>query len=146
MADDGHLIHLVHHDSDVVLTLYEVLSAAGFHVAASTQALDGLSHIARSKPRAVLCHWDMSGMSGREFIERVRRSSPTSHIVMSTPRANASLYDEVLEAGADDLLREPLNPLAVVHAVSRMLGLDVPYHTSDPSESKGVSGRARRNS
>ena len=145
MRDDAPLIHLVHQDSDVLLTLYEVLSAAGFHLGASTRALDGLGHIARSKPRAILCPWDLSGMSGREFLLRVRHSSPESHIVMSSPRATASLYDEVLEAGADDLLREPLNPLAVVHAVSRMLGFNVPYMAREASESKSVPGRARRN-
>jgi hypothetical protein len=48
MKDDAPLIHLVHHDGDMLLTLYEVLGAAGFHVGASTQAEDGLGHIARS--------------------------------------------------------------------------------------------------
>lgn len=133
MGDGEYLIHLVHHDSNVLLALYDVLSAAGFRVAASSNALDGLAYIARSKPRAVLCHWEMPEINGAELVERLKHSSPASRVVVSSPQADAAMYGEVRAAGGDDLLAEPFNPLAVVHAVSRMLGFSVPYLATDPA-------------
>jgi len=131
MADEGSRIHLVHDDSDVLLSLYEVLSAAGLLVAASTNTRDALGYIARTKPRAVLCRWEMPEMEGGELIRRVRRTSPLTRFVLSSRHADASMYEDVLRRGGDDLLREPFHQLAVVHVVSRLLGFSVPYPASE---------------
>jgi len=138
MADERNLIYLVHRDSDVLLSLYDVLSAAGFQVAASSNALDALGYIARTKPRAALCHWEMQELEGAEFIDRVRNASPATRIIMSSRHADASMYEDVLRRGGDDVLREPFYPLAVVHVVSRMLGFSVPYAASEKAESYSV--------
>jgi len=127
MKYEGTLIHLVHHDSDVLLDLYAVLSAAGFQFAASSNTSTAVSYIIRTQPRAVLCHWEMPEMDGAQLIRRVRGSSPSTRFVMSSRHADAFLYDEVLRKGGDDLLREPFHDLAVVHVVSRLLGFSVPY-------------------
>lgn len=132
MADEDSRIHLVHHDSDVLLSLYEVLSAAGFQVTASTNATDALSYVGRNRPRAVLYHWEMPEMEGREFLRRARGVVPAPRVIASSRQADASMYEEVLRRGGDDLLREPFHRLAVVHVVSRILGFSVPYGTSDP--------------
>jgi DNA-binding NtrC family response regulator len=134
-SDEGNRIHLVHDDSDVLLSLYEVLSAAGLLVAASTNTRDALSYIVRTKPRAVLCRWEMPEMDGGELLRRVRKASPLTRFVLSSHHADASMYEDVLRRGGDDLLREPLHPLAVVHVVSRLLGFTVPYPASDPESS-----------
>jgi DNA-binding response OmpR family regulator len=131
MGEQGRLVYLVHCDSDVLLSLYEVLSAAGFEVAASSNALDALGYVVRTKPRAVLCHWEMPEMGGAEFLERSRRCSPETRVIMTSRHANGPLYDDVLEQGGDDLLREPFSQVAVVHVVSRMLRFSVPYASSD---------------
>jgi CheY-like chemotaxis protein len=117
------------------LSLYEVLSAAGLLVAASTNSRDALGYIARTKPPAVLCRWEMPEMDGGELIRRVRKASPSTRFVMSSRHADASMYEEVLRRGGDDLLREPLHPLAVVHVVSRLLGFSVPYPVPHPESS-----------
>jgi DNA-binding response OmpR family regulator len=133
MDDPDPLVYLVHCESDVLLSLYDVLSAAGFKVAASSNALDALGYIARSRPRAVLCHWDMPDMDGLELLTRLRNCSPESRIIMTSRNADAALYDEVLGRGADDLLREPFSAVAVVHVISRLLGFSIPYPDSDGS-------------
>ena len=140
MADTDDLVHLVHPDSNVLLTMYDILSAAGYRVAASSDAPAALAFVARSKPRAILCLWEMPGPGEVELLRRLKRVSPLSRVVMCSPHASSALYDEVIRAGADDLLREPLNPLAVLHAVSRMLGRGIPYlaaGTTAPADPQG---------
>ena len=126
MADDTRLVHVVHNDSDVLLSIFDILSGAGFRVAASSSALDGLSYLARSRPSAVLCRWDMPEMEGEEFIERTKKISPGTQILMCFRDADARLYRHVLSLGGSDLLREPMSASAVLHAISRMTGLGVP--------------------
>jgi DNA-binding response OmpR family regulator len=89
MADEGNRIHLVHDDTDVLLTLYEVLSASGFQVAASSNTRDALGYIGRTKPRAVLCRWEMPVMEGAELIRRAKDASPLTRFVMSSRNADA---------------------------------------------------------
>jgi len=132
MEHEGTLIHLVHHDSDVLLDLYAVLSAAGFRVAASSSSAGAVGYILRSRPLAVLCHWEMPEMNGAELIRRIRKSSSSTRFVMSSRNADAFMYEDVLRRGGDDLLREPFHDLAVVHVVSRLLGFSVPYPAYDP--------------
>jgi CheY-like chemotaxis protein len=144
MEYEGTLIHLVHHDSDVLLDLYAVLSAAGFQVAASSNTLNAVTYITRTKPRAVLCHWEMPEMDGAELIRRVRSSSHETRFVMSSRHADAFMYEEVLRRGGDDLLREPFHDLAVVHVVSRLLGFSVPYPAYDLGSSLCDDSLARK--
>ncbi len=138
MSEQGSLVYLVHCDSDVLLSLYEVLSATGFEVAASSNALDALQYVGRAKPRAVICHWEMPEMEGAEFLERSRRCSPETRILMTSRRADGPLYDEVRRQGGDDLLREPLSQIAVVNVVSRMLGFSIPYVPTDHVNSYSI--------
>ncbi|HLY11379.1 MAG TPA: response regulator [Planctomycetota bacterium] len=141
MDEQDPLVYVVHGDSDVLLALYDVLSAAGFRVAASSNARDALAYVARSRPRAVLCHWEMPEMEGGELLARLRNGSPESRIIMSSRKADSALYDDVLAKGGDDLLREPLSEIAVVHAVSRMLGFSIPYpHLDSPTFRRQHSG------
>jgi len=148
MVEQGSLVYLVHCDSDVLLSLYEVLCAAGFEVAASSNARDALEYIGRTKPRAVLCHWEMPELGGAEFLERSRRSSPETRIIMTSRDADGPLVEDVRGRGGDDLLREPLSRLAVIDAVSRMLGFSVPYPSPDPAHAvkmdSGIGGIDRR--
>lgn len=145
MDDQDPLVYLVHCESDVLLSLYDVLSAAGFRVAANSNALDALGYVARSRPRAVLCHWDMPQMEGAELLTRLRQCSPDTRIIMSSRNADGVLYDQVLGMGGDDLLREPFSDIAVVHVVSRLLGFSVPYPEINPVSMKvppsGIEGR-----
>ena len=147
MAEDVRLLHLVHNDSDVLLSLYEVLSASGFQVAASSNAMDGLAFIGRSKPRAILCRWEMPEMEAPEFIRRAKASSPHSRIIICSRQADEEKYRQVVGWGASDLILEPIRPSAVLEAFLRSMGIGVPYE--HPQETGAydldASSPARRN-
>jgi DNA-binding NtrC family response regulator len=130
MADDERAIYLVDNDSDALLFLYDFLSAAGFRVAASSNAIDALAYVGRMRPRAILCHWEMPEMDGGEFLDRVKELSPDTRVVVSSPNADGLMYEEVLRRGGHDLVPEPFSQTTVLHAVERVLGLSVPYEGS----------------
>jgi len=131
MNDNVGLVYLVHDDSDTLLSLYETLSGAGFRVAASSSAVDGLSYLARTRPPALLYGWPMPEMEGEEFIERVKRISPGTRVLVCLRKADKRLVDRVLRLGGTEVLLEPISPSAVIHAISRMAVLGVPHDASD---------------
>lgn len=135
MAQEAVLVHLVHNDSDVLLSLYELLSACGFQVAASSNSLEGLAYIARSKPRAILCRWEMPEMEGPEFIRRAKAMSPESRIILCSRDADGEKYKQVVRMGGADLLPEPISASAVREAMMRSIGLGVPYEQPDVANS-----------
>jgi two-component system, chemotaxis family, chemotaxis protein CheY len=143
MTDAKQPIYLVHNDSDVLLSLYDVLSAAGFQVGASSNAFDALAYIARSRPRAVLCRCEMPEMMADEFIVRTKRVSPETRLLMCSPSADARLYERLRALGAIDLVREPMSPSAALHAISRAFGLGVPYDDSNASAIVDLSGKGQ---
>jgi DNA-binding NarL/FixJ family response regulator len=121
------MIHLVHSDSDVLLSLIDVLSASGYEVSASTNALHGLDYAARVKPRVVLCRWEMSEMEAPEFISRVQTTSPDTRILICSRFADREKYKAIVSLGASDVILEPLGASAVLEAVLRSMGRRVPY-------------------
>lgn len=131
MAQDERTVHLVHNDSDVLLTLYEVLSASGFQVAASSNTLDALNYIARSKPLAILCRWEMADMEAPEFIRRAKVVSSRSSIIICSEHADGEKYRQVLALGALDLIQEPINASVIRAAFMRAMGVGVPYESPD---------------
>ncbi len=131
MAQEPWPVHLVHSDSEVLLTLCDVLSAAGFQVSASSDAIDALVYIARSKPKAILCRWEMPEIEGPAFIGMVRKVSPDSRVILCSRRADGPMYEETLHLGGADVIQEPLSSLAVLQAVMRLTGLGVPYERTE---------------
>lgn len=127
MSEEARTVHLVHHDSDVLLSLYEVLSASGFQVAASSNTLDALAYIARSRPQAVLCRWKMPQMEAPEFIRRVKAVSPLTRIIICSEQADGEKYRQLTSLGASDLIPEPVRASVIREAFMRSTGLGVPY-------------------
>jgi CheY-like chemotaxis protein len=150
MTDDIKLVYLVHNNSDVLLTLYDDLSGAGFRVAASSSAMDALAYLARMKPHCVIYRWELPQMEGREFIDRAKTFSPGTRIIVSSQNADGRMYDEIRRLGGDDLISEPFNSSAVIHALSRMAGLGVPNEAwrnpapvETESDGRGWNGTCR---
>src|SRR5678815_3427809 len=61
----------------------------------------------------------LNGMSGYEFLERVRSRWPKLPILMITAYATPKLAVEAIKAGAIDYLAKPFEPEELLHAVSR---------------------------
>ena len=115
------LIHLVDKDSENLIYLFDFLSIEGFSVAASSNTSDAIKCIARTRPRIVLCEWDMPEMSGLEILDEVRRISPQTQVILMAQEGGWLNLEEVLRRGGIDLLFKPCRPRAVMRAVERLM-------------------------
>jgi DNA-binding NtrC family response regulator len=118
-----HTIHLLDHDSDVLLFLFDFLSNAGFQVSASSNAGDAFQYVAREHPRILIAGMELAEMTGLELLQRVRELSPSTRVVLTSIRADWSAYEDVFRNGGAELVARPIKGMTLLRAVERVLAL-----------------------
>jgi DNA-binding NtrC family response regulator len=116
-----HTVHLVDHDSSILLFLFDFLSNAGLHVSASSNAADALDYVSRMHPEILFSEMDMPDMGGLELLQRIRELSPTTRVILTSACADWPVYEDVLRQGGADLLPKPFNHKALLRSVERAL-------------------------
>jgi type IV pilus assembly protein PilB len=108
---------------DMRKILERMLTRAGYAVRQAESGEDALREIVRRKPDAVLLDIVMPGIDGLETCRRLRRrlETATLPIVMLTAADEVGTEAEAHDAGANDYLRKPIDPLVLVRRLSLAL-------------------------
>jgi type II secretory ATPase GspE/PulE/Tfp pilus assembly ATPase PilB-like protein/CheY-like chemotaxis protein len=112
-------------DDQVCRTLArKVLEKSAFRV---VEAGDGLAALAQLEagpaPALMVVDLEMPGMGGREVLARVRQTVATAAlpVLVLTGSGTEEMEAELMEAGADDYIRKPLEPARFVARVRAAL-------------------------
>ena len=103
---------LVVDDETIVLRLLtRFVSEQGHNVIAFSDAEEAWNAFQKNPYRLLVLDWLMPGMTGLELCRKVRasREGPYCVIIIVTAMTKPHHLEEVLEAGADDYLKKPLN-------------------------------------
>lgn len=113
-------ILIVDDDVELVGLLRFALETAGYEVVAAFDGEQALAAAAATPPDLVVLDVNLPGIDGFGVLERLRRASDTP-VMMLTVRADEA--DEVrgLDLGADDYLRKPFSPRALLARVRALL-------------------------
>lgn len=104
-------ILIVDDDRASRVLLERIVEEEGFTVAATECAEEALELLAREPFHLVITDWNLPGMPGPEFCERIRIRHPEGHIYIILLTAR-NINDDVvvgLDAGADDFIRKPFD-------------------------------------
>jgi DNA-binding NtrC family response regulator len=100
---------LVVDDEDLIRdTLAEYLTGEGFPVVACGSAEEGLVKAARQRFDVAICDVQMPGLDGLEFLDRLRRISPETVVLLITAYATLENAVEAFQRGAHDYLMKPI--------------------------------------
>jgi DNA-binding NtrC family response regulator len=110
---------VVDDEKNMRLTLQTMLGDEGYMVLAVESAEAGLELLAKENAFMVITDARLGGMSGYEFLHKVRSRWPELPVLMITAYATPKLAVEVIKAGAMDYLAKPFAPEELLHAVSR---------------------------
>lgn len=109
-------------DDDVELSalLRYALETAGYEVLVAFDGEQALAQAGEGEPDLVVLDVNLPGLDGYQVLERLRRDSDVP-VMMLTVRADEA--DEVhgLDLGADDYLRKPFSPRALLARVRALL-------------------------
>jgi DNA-binding NarL/FixJ family response regulator len=98
-----------------------VRSSTGFECAGQhINAEKALKKLARECPDVVLLDLELPGMSGIEFIRKIRSCRPRTEILVLTLHDEARLIFEALESGATGYLVKPVEPSRILEAITEV--------------------------
>jgi DNA-binding NtrC family response regulator len=102
-------------------TLAEYLGGEGLHVVTCACGEEALARAAEQRFDVVLCDVQMPGLDGLELLERVRRVSPETFVLLITAYATVENAVEAFQRGAHDYLMKPILLDEVLVKIRRLL-------------------------
>ena len=115
---------LVVDDDPVILKLLEVnFEMEGFTVLLAHDGEEGVSVARSERPDIVVSDIMMPRMSGLQLVEELKSDPDTSAIPIILLTAKAQMADirAGTDAGADDYITKPFEPLELVDRVNRLI-------------------------
>lgn len=110
---------VVDDEKNMRLSLQTLLGDEGYSVRAVESAEQGLKLLGQEEFFMVLTDARLGGISGYDFLAKVRAQWPALPVLMITAYATPKLAVEVIKAGAVDYLSKPFAPEELLHAVGR---------------------------
>ena len=115
---------LVVDDDPVILKLLEVnFEMEGFVVLTAKDGDEGLDRARNDRPDLVISDIMMPKKSGLELVEELKHDPSTEAIpvILLSAKAQAADQRQGLDAGADDYVTKPFEPLELVERVNRLI-------------------------
>ncbi len=118
-------------DDDAVTRrlLINALDRSGFRAFGCDSGSEALDALISGDAQYVVTDWEMPGMDGLELCRAIRESNLTRYVYVLMLTSHSSPGDAIrgLEAGADDFVTKPFNPIEIVtrlNAGRRLVTLD----------------------
>jgi DNA-binding response OmpR family regulator len=115
---------LVVEDDPVILRLLEVnFELEGFGVVLAHDGVEGVDLARSEQPDIVISDIMMPRMSGIELVEALKADEATAKIpiILLSAKAQTSDLKSGMDAGADDYITKPFEPLDLVDRVNALL-------------------------
>jgi len=110
---------VVDDEKNMRLSLQTLLGDEGYEVRTVESAEEGLKRLATEEFFMVISDARLGGMTGYEFLGKLRAQRPDLPVLMITAYATPRLAVEAIKAGAIDYLAKPFAPEELLHAVAR---------------------------
>jgi DNA-binding response OmpR family regulator len=111
-------------DDPVILRLLEVnFDLEGYSVLLARDGQEGIDQARASKPDLVISDIMMPNVSGLELVEALKTDPTTASIpiILLSAKAQSGDVKAGLDAGADDYVTKPFEPLELVDRVQALL-------------------------
>jgi CheY-like chemotaxis protein len=121
MTTDKPLILLVDDESDSLAYLFDLLHNEGYRVLPTSSPLDALDHATRRQPDLMISDLRMPDLDGLELLDRVKKVSPRTRVILLTAYGTGETSRDVLRRGGDAMLLKPSGNAEILGAVRRSL-------------------------
>ena len=111
------LILAVDDDQDNLLMVSKTLQYEGFHVELASSGEEALEKLKVISPDLVLLDINMPGMSGLDTLKRLRLRDKYVSVIFVSARNETHDVVRGLDAGADDYVCKPFDPLELLARV-----------------------------
>jgi DNA-binding response OmpR family regulator len=115
---------LVVEDDPVILQLLQInFEMEGFEVRIAHDGVEALGLVRELKPAVVISDIMMPHKSGLELLDEIRRDDAiaATPVILLSAKAQTADVRRGLDAGADDYVTKPFEPLDLVERVNRLV-------------------------
>ena len=121
---DNALIRIIDDDASLCDALRFMLRSEGWKSVAYTSGVDFFEKDDPSVPGCIILDYQMPELSGTEIQELLPRRGFVQPVLFLTAHADLDMAIHVFKAGANDLLKKPVNAAALISAVSAAVEKD----------------------
>ena len=116
------------------------LSRAGFEMRAVADTVQAERAIGQERPDLILLDWMLPGVSGLDFVRKLRRGDSTRDIPVVMLTAKGEECDRLsgFDAGADDYVVKPFSVKELTARIRAVLKRTTPVGDDDPIEIGGL--------
>lgn len=120
LAQASARILVIDDDPHIRTILRRVLERAGHDCVTAAGAAEGLHLAGASRPDLILLDIGLPDADGRDLMDRLRLNPETADVPVIVISGNVDQYVRIqaLEAGAQDVVEKPFDPVLLEHRVS----------------------------
>ena len=113
-------IFVVDDERIIRVTLADDLKDAGYQVIEFSNAGAALGHLREVEPNIIITDLKMPGMTGIEFLKKIKAYNPQIHVVLMTAFSTVNTAVEAMKLGAYDYIRKPFENEKMLITVKRI--------------------------
>ena len=115
------LVYLVEDDAAVLRACAQTMTLADLAVRTFRSAEEALAVLDDIPPAVIVSDVRMSGMSGLELLDEIRKRDPDLPVILITGHGDVSMAVQAMRANAYDFIEKPFNSARLVDVVRRAL-------------------------
>lgn len=110
-------------DDPDILDVLDLTLSDYYEVIQAPNGLEGLKLVQTKNPNLVVCDFMMPVMTGKEFCKEMKKDILLEHIpvIMLTGKGETKNMVDGIEAGADDYIVKPFEPMALLARITMIL-------------------------
>ena len=121
MSPNALKVHVVEDESEIRELMALHLARQGYQVIESGSCEEALEKLKSQKFDLLILDWMLPGMSGVEFLDRMKTMKVNPRVLMVTAKSEPQDIVFGLEKGADDYLTKPFDPSVFLARVKVLL-------------------------
>lgn len=128
--DNKYKILLADDEPQNIKNLFETLDSNVYRVFVAPNGMSAVELAIKHQPDAIIMDWDMPEMDGIEAIKIIRVSDVIKNIPIIVATGRMTTVENLrtaLEAGANDYIRKPYDPIEIEARVNSMIRLNLKH-------------------
>ncbi len=106
----------------IVNSLSKILEISGFIVDPAYNGSDALRKLSATNYDLVICDIEMPGITGLDFLERVRKNYGNKiDVILMTGFLDQDYFIRAIRLGASDFVRKPINAQLIIRSIKTIL-------------------------
>jgi len=119
--DSKDRILVVDDNSSMRESLHDTLGPQGYRVQAAENAIQAIAELERQEYDAVLADLTLPRVSGLELLDRVKKSWPTTEVIVITGQGSIATAVDAIKRGAYHYVTKPFTADEILHLVGQAL-------------------------